>query len=149
MSARDGAPRTVARFVRHDVLPNAYVFELGCWNRAARDFSSTAAARHGAPGHGRPQGRSRVSGARRSGFDLRRPGFGWGGEHTECAVLAPTPNASPAGLTRGSILLRETFLPKTMDCRVKPGNDESCCRLSYRDRQPHSTPLAPRPPPPA
>src|SRR5215467_9551504 len=56
MSARDGAPRTVVRFVRHDVLPHAYGFELGCLNWAARDFPSTAATRHGAPGHPRPQG---------------------------------------------------------------------------------------------
>src|SRR5262249_62331056 len=30
--------------------------------------------------------------------------------------------ASPAGLTRGSI-----FFAKTMDCRVKPGNDAEFC----------------------
>src|SRR5215831_17932920 len=59
MSARDGAPRTVVRFVRHDVLPNAYVFEIGFYlDWAARDFPSTAATRHGAPGPCRPQGRS-------------------------------------------------------------------------------------------
>jgi hypothetical protein len=31
---------------------------------------------------------------------------------------------SPAGLTRGPIILRKKrFHAKTMDCRVKPGND--------------------------
>ena len=33
------------------------------------------------------------------------------------------PNVSPAGLTRGSIFLRNNVLAKKMDCRVKPGND--------------------------
>jgi hypothetical protein len=33
------------------------------------------------------------------------------------------PNVSPAGLTRGSIFLRNSVFAKKMDCRVKPGND--------------------------
>src|SRR5215471_17394998 len=35
----------------------------------------------------------------------------------------PYPHASPAGLTRGSIILRKNAFAKKMDCRVKPGND--------------------------
>src|SRR5262249_35729509 len=37
------------------------------------------------------------------------------------------PNASPAGLTRGSIFFAN-FFAKMMDCRVKPGNDDCGCR---------------------
>ena len=33
------------------------------------------------------------------------------------------PYASPAGLTRGSIILGEKFFAKKMDGRVKPGHD--------------------------
>jgi hypothetical protein len=32
-------------------------------------------------------------------------------------------NASCAGLTRASIFLPKKFLRRSMDCRVKPGND--------------------------
>jgi len=34
-------------------------------------------------------------------------------------------DASPAGLTRGSIILRKNIFPKGMDGRVKPGHDDS------------------------
>jgi hypothetical protein len=40
------------------------------------------------------------------------------GMHTPAAS-----QLSPAGLTRGSIMLREKLFAKKMDCRVKPGND--------------------------
>ena len=53
--------------------------------------------------------------------------------HPACPVPLPQarssrepeckPRPSPAGLTRGSIILRKTFFTKRMDCRVKPGND--------------------------
>jgi len=33
------------------------------------------------------------------------------------------PSVSPAGLTHGSIFLRNNVFAKKMDCRVKPGND--------------------------
>src|SRR5262249_61757227 len=35
------------------------------------------------------------------------------------------PQSSPPGLTRGSICFARAFWAKTMDCRVKPGNDKS------------------------
>jgi hypothetical protein len=38
-------------------------------------------------------------------------------------LSAAYPHMSPAGLTRGSILLRKNVFAKKMDCRVKPGND--------------------------
>jgi hypothetical protein len=36
---------------------------------------------------------------------------------------APQTRSSPAGLTRGSIFLRNKVFAKGMDYRVKPGND--------------------------
>jgi hypothetical protein len=36
--------------------------------------------------------------------------------------------SSPAGLTRGSIILRKKFFTKKMDGRVKPGHDECYTR---------------------
>ena len=42
------------------------------------------------------------------------------------AALRPAhEEASPAGLTRGSIFFARVFFAKKMDCRVKPGNDEA------------------------
>jgi hypothetical protein len=38
---------------------------------------------------------------------------------------APLSTSSYAGLTRVSIPLHKIAFPKWMDCRVKPGNDES------------------------
>jgi hypothetical protein len=40
------------------------------------------------------------------------------------AFIAPHSASSWPGLTRPSIQFRETRLTQTMDCRVKPGNDD-------------------------
>src|SRR5262249_62261773 len=101
-------------------------------------------------GHCRPQGVLRVAGGGGGGFDLRRRGFGWG---AGCAALAPTPNASPAGLTRGSIVLRETFLRRRWIAGSSPAMTRADTVFD-RDRWPTwraaaITPPFARPHPPA
>jgi hypothetical protein len=38
-------------------------------------------------------------------------------------------SSSCAGLTRASIFFTRKFLRRSMDCRVKPGNDDLNCHL--------------------
>src|SRR6516162_9132179 len=153
MSARDGAPCTVVRFVRHDVLPNAYVFELGfIWIGLPEIFPRRQQRVMVHPGTLARKAAQAFVGARNTRgpyacLDRRqRPpsrSVRWGGERTECAAPTLSPHPSPAGLTRGSIIFVRTFCEDD-GLRVKPGNDDVMPRVR-RDPQPQSPhpPLAP------
>ena len=149
MSARDIAGRTApVVVVGHDVLPRRLFFGLGSLCCTAPSSSLGRSAVHdGAPGPCCPQVHSRVPDAvqrerQRSGAPLlrdRREGGvrnGPGSATHHCALArfvlrcardtrAGQCTAVTPGLDPGVHPPLQDSFAKRMDCRVKPGNDES------------------------